>query len=115
MITDSLRKFIFQKTERKKTVQRLLYQGVNYAMVVKKWKAMLGGIQFVIYDPLSLPHPHSNSTNLNLRQLNNNQNQMKTTGAQNLKEFSNAAGWLSVFCNELIIKYSQPQTTPPPP
>ena len=33
----------------------------------------------------------------------NNQNQMNTTGAQNLKEFDNTAGWLSVFfCNELI-------------
>ena len=32
-----------------------------------------------------------------LRQLKNNQNQMNTTGAQNLKEFNNTAGWLSVF------------------
>jgi len=32
-----------------------------------------------------------------LRQLKNNQNQTNTTGAQNLKEFNNAAGWLSVF------------------
>ena len=32
-----------------------------------------------------------------IRQLKNNQNQMNTTGAQNLKEFSNAAGWLSGF------------------
>jgi hypothetical protein len=36
-----------------------------------------------------------------------NQNQTNTTGAQNLKEFNNTAGWLSVFfgvffCNELI-------------
>ena len=41
-----------------------------------------------------------------LRQLKNNQNQSNTTGAQNLKEFNNTAGWLSVFfvffCNELI-------------
>ena len=42
-----------------------------------------------------------------LRQLKNNQNQTNTTGAQNLKEFNNTAGWLSVFfgvffCNELI-------------
>ena len=55
------------------------------------------GIQFVIYDPLSLPTHNSNSKNLNLRQLKNNQNQMKTTGGHNLKEFSNAAGWLSGF------------------
>jgi hypothetical protein len=27
----------------------------------------------------------------------NNQNQTNTTGAQNLKEFNNTAGWLSVF------------------
>jgi hypothetical protein len=27
---------------------------------------------------------------------------MNTTGAQILKEFDNTAGWLSVFCNELI-------------
>jgi hypothetical protein len=36
----------------------------------------------------------------------NNQNQTNTTGAQNLKEFNNTAGCLSVFfvffCNELI-------------
>jgi hypothetical protein len=31
-----------------------------------------------------------------LRQLKNNQNQTNTTGAQNLKEFNNTAGWLSV-------------------
>jgi hypothetical protein len=37
------------------------------------------GIQFVIYDPLSLPPPNPNSKNMNLRQLKNNQNQMKTT------------------------------------
>jgi hypothetical protein len=42
-----------------------------------------------------------------LRQLKNNQNQTNTTGAQNLMEISNIAGWLSVFfcfcvCNELI-------------
>ena len=41
-----------------------------------------------------------------LRQLKNNQNQTNTTGAQHLKEFNNAAGWLSVFFvfffNELI-------------
>ena len=43
-----------------------------------------------------------------LRQLKNNQNQTNTTGAQNLNEFNNTAGWLSVFfvvlfCNELIL------------
>ena len=32
-----------------------------------------------------------------LRQLKNNQNQTNTTGAQNLKELNNTAGWLSVF------------------
>ena len=32
-----------------------------------------------------------------LRQLKNNQNQTNTTGAQNLKEFNNTVGWLSVF------------------
>jgi hypothetical protein len=37
------------------------------------------GIQFVIYDPLSLQPPNPNSKNLNLRQLKNNENQMKTT------------------------------------
>ena len=31
------------------------------------------------------------------RQLKNNQNQTNTTGAQNLKELNNTAGWLSVF------------------
>ena len=31
-----------------------------------------------------------------LRLLKNNQNQTNTTGAQNLKEFNNTAGWLSV-------------------
>jgi hypothetical protein len=31
------------------------------------------------------------------RQLKNNQNQTNTTGTQNLKEFNNTAGWLSVF------------------
>jgi hypothetical protein len=53
------------------------------------------GIQFVISDPLSLPPLRLK--NLYLRQLNNNQNQMNTTGAQNWKEFNNAAGWLSGF------------------
>ena len=50
---------------------------------------------------MSSLHPHL------LRQLKNNQNQTNTTGAQNLKELNNTAGWLSVFfvgffCNELI-------------
>jgi hypothetical protein len=66
-------------------------------MVVKKWKAMFGDIFFIFYcntDPL-LPHTHSKI--LYLRQLKNNQNQMNTTGAQNLKEFNNTAGWLSGF------------------
>ena len=47
--------------------------------------------KFVISDPLFYRRP------LLLRQLKNNQNQMNTTGAQNLKEFNNTAGWLSVF------------------
>ena len=48
-------------------------------------------------DPLLYHRP------LLLRQLKNNQNQTNTTGAQNLKEFNNTAGWLSgFFCNELI-------------
>jgi hypothetical protein len=32
-----------------------------------------------------------------LRQLKNNQNQTNTTGAQNINEFNNTAGWLFVF------------------
>ena len=39
---------------------------------------------------------------------------MYRTGAHNLKEFDNTAGWLSVFCNELI-KWSQPQPPTPHP
>jgi hypothetical protein len=59
------------------------------------------GKKIVISDPLLNRRP------LLLRQLKNNQNQTNTTGAQNLKEFNNTAGWLSVvfagfFCNELI-------------
>ena len=58
------------------------------------------GKQIVISDPLLYRRP------LLLRQLNNNQNQTNTTGAQNLKEFNNTGGWLSVFfgvffCNDL--------------
>ena len=49
--------------------------------------------KIVLSDPLLYRHP------LLLRQLKNNQNQTNTTGAQNLKEFNNTAGWLSViFC-----------------
>ena len=59
------------------------------------------GKQIVISDPLLYRRP------LLLRQQKNNQNQTNTTGAQNLKEFNNTAGQLSVFfgdvfCNELI-------------
>ena len=58
------------------------------------------GTKIVISEPLLYRRP------LLLRQLKNNQNQTNTTGAQNLKEFNNTAGWLSVFifvsCNELI-------------
>ena len=49
------------------------------------------GEKIVISDPLLYRHP------LFLRQLKNNQNQTNTTGAQNLKESNNTAGWLSVF------------------
>ena len=49
------------------------------------------GENIVISDPLLYRRP------LFLRQLKNNQNQTNTTGVQNLKEFNNTAGWLSVF------------------
>ena len=49
------------------------------------------GEKIVISDPLLYRRP------LLLRQLTHNQNQMNTTGAHNLKEFNNTAGWLSVF------------------
>ena len=55
-------------------------------MVVKKWKAIFGGIFF--YNIGSSPH----SKMLYLRQIKNNQNQMNTSGAQNLKEFNNTDG-----------------------
>ena len=66
------------------------------------------GKKFVISDPLLYrPPPPPPPPPFLLKQLNNNQNQSNTTGAQNLKEFNNTAGWLSVFfgvcfCNELI-------------
>jgi hypothetical protein len=65
-------------------------------MVVKKWKAMIGGIQFVVSEPLS-PAQLKLKKNIFQRQPKNNKNQMNTIVAQNLKEFDNAAGWLSVF------------------
>jgi hypothetical protein len=49
------------------------------------------GEHIVISDPLLYRRP------LLLRQLTHNQNQMNTTGEQNLKEFNNTAGWMSVF------------------
>jgi hypothetical protein len=49
------------------------------------------GKKIVISEPLLYTRP------LLLRQLKNNQNQTNTIGAQNLKEFNNTAGWLSVF------------------
>ena len=49
------------------------------------------GKKIVISDPLLYRRP------LFPRQLKNNQNQTNTTGAQNLKESNNTAGWLSVF------------------
>ena len=59
------------------------------------------GKKIVISDPLLYRRP------LLLRQIKNNRKQTNTTGAQNLKEVKNTAGWLSVFvgvfvCNELI-------------
>ena len=59
------------------------------------------GKKIVISDP-----PYTTAA-LHIRQLKNNQNQTNTIGAQNLKEFNNTAGWLSVFfvlffCHELI-------------
>ena len=59
-------------------------------MVVKKFKAMFGN-KIVISDPQLYRRP------LLLREIKNNQNQTNKTGAQNLKEVNNAAGWLSVF------------------
>ena len=73
---------------------------------------MFGKKIVILSDPLLYRRP------LLLRQIKNNQNQTNTTGGQNLKEFNNTPGWMSVcvlfFFNELI-KYSHPQTTPPPP
>jgi phosphatidylinositol kinase/protein kinase (PI-3 family) len=46
------------------------------------------GKKIVISYPLLYRHP------LLQRQLKNNQNQTNKTGAQNLKEFNNTAGWL---------------------
>jgi hypothetical protein len=59
------------------------------------------GKKIVISEPFLYRRPRL------LRQLKNNQNQTNTTEAQNLKEFNNTAGWLSVK--------SHPQTIPPPP
>ena len=41
-------------------------------------------------------HTHTKKY-LYLGQLKNNQKQMNTTGGQNLKEFNNTVGWLSVM------------------
>jgi hypothetical protein len=57
---------------------------------------MFGKI-IVISDPLLYRRP------LLLRQLKNNQNQTNTTGAQNLKEFNNTAGWQSVFFGVFVV------------
>ena len=43
MIADSLRRFIFQKTEKKITVQRLLYQGVNKCYISQKLESYAWG------------------------------------------------------------------------
>jgi hypothetical protein len=55
------------------------------------------GEKIVLSEPLLYRRP------LLLRQLKNNQIQMNTTGAQNLKEFNNTAGWLSVFFGVLFL------------
>jgi hypothetical protein len=54
------------------------------------------GIQFVVSEPLS-PAQLKLKKNIFQRLPKNNKNQMNTIVAQNLKEFDNAAGWLSVF------------------
>jgi hypothetical protein len=55
------------------------------------------GENIVLSEPLLYRRP------LLLSQLKNNQIQMNTTGAQNLKEFNNTAGWLSVFFGVLFL------------
>ena len=56
----------------------------------KKWQAMIGDFFCNIWTS-----PLTEKTYL--IQLKNNQNQMKTTGGQHVKKFSNTAGWLSGF------------------
>ena len=63
----------------------------RYKQDISKDRKLCLGKKIVISDPLLYRHP------LLLRQLKNNQNQTNTTGAQNLKEFNNTAGCLSVF------------------
>ena len=48
--------------------------------------------KIVISDPLLYRRPPYSKT-----KLKNNQNQTNTTGAQNLKEFNNTAGWFFVM------------------
>ena len=57
------------------------------------------GKTIVISDPLLYrpPPPPPPPPPLLPRQLKNNQNQTNTTGAHNLKEFNNAAEWLSEY------------------
>ena len=66
------------------------------------------GKKIVISDP-----PYT-ATPLLLKQLKNNQNQTNTTGAQNLKEFNNRAGWLSVFFVFFFVMINQVVTLKPP-
>ena len=79
-----LKIYIQQNLRYYKTIEQIHF------MVVKEYKAMLGK-KIIISDPLLYRRP------LLLRQQKSNQNQTNTTGAQNLKEFNNTTGWLSVF------------------
>jgi hypothetical protein len=72
------------------------------------------GKKIVISEPFLYRRPRL------LRQLKNNQNQTNITGAHNLKEFNNTAGWLSVFfgvvfamikSSRVTIKQPLPQST----
>ena len=92
IIADSLRKIHISENREKITVQRLIYQRVNKFYGSKKMESYHWEKKNVISDPLS---PHSKD--LYLWQLKNNQKQMNTTRGQNLKEFNNTAGLLSVF------------------
>jgi hypothetical protein len=60
-------------------------------------------IRFELITYLNLSYT---TTSFLLRQQKNNQNQSNTTGAQNLKEFNNTAGWLSLFFGDLSFLFS---------